>query len=441
MCGSETWLEATFGATLLGQSGNVDTKAVANNSDMVSLYFSAHWCPPCRGFTPTLAKVYKKVRGDDKKWDVIFVSSDRDQSSFDEYFQEMPWKAVPYANRELKAKLSKKFKVQGIPMLIHLDPKTGEILNTDGRTSVSSDQEGAKWPWINKPKTFWQIMEDVELLKKKEDGEETIKASALKENVDYIGIYFSAHWCPPCRGFTPKLNAWYQKNKDKMPAGKKMEFIFNSWDRDQESMTNYWGEKMDFLARPFTAESVKEDLDKLYEVQGIPSLVIVNAKTGETITTSARGKIDSDPDAAQFPWEKQSVSFMGPECIDALNGCPIVMAHTSPAKRDDIAAALKGEADKYAAKCKADGDWPGLMDVEFVVDDGSHELSGRVTGLIKKEETEVLYIMHLGGKGVFTLQGDDAVTTSDQINADSVAKLVTAYEENRSSLKKRALDL
>jgi len=24
-------------------------------------YFSAHWCGPCRGFTPKLAKFYKKV--------------------------------------------------------------------------------------------------------------------------------------------------------------------------------------------------------------------------------------------------------------------------------------------------------------------------------------------------------------------------------------------
>ena len=28
-----------------------------------------------------------------------------------------------------------------------------------------------------------------------------------------IGIYFSAHWCPPCRGFTPKLVEWYGKVK------------------------------------------------------------------------------------------------------------------------------------------------------------------------------------------------------------------------------------
>jgi nucleoredoxin len=28
--------------------------------------------------------------------DIVFVSCDRDQSAFDEYFKEMPWKALPF---------------------------------------------------------------------------------------------------------------------------------------------------------------------------------------------------------------------------------------------------------------------------------------------------------------------------------------------------------
>ena len=34
----------------------------------------------------------------------------------------MPWLALPYADREKKGALSKKFKVSGIPTLVILDP-------------------------------------------------------------------------------------------------------------------------------------------------------------------------------------------------------------------------------------------------------------------------------------------------------------------------------
>jgi hypothetical protein len=56
-----------------------------------------------------------------RKFEVIFVSGDKDQASFDGYMAEMPWLAIPWSNEEVKAKLGMNFKVQGIPNLIVLD--------------------------------------------------------------------------------------------------------------------------------------------------------------------------------------------------------------------------------------------------------------------------------------------------------------------------------
>ena len=66
----------------------------------MGIYFSAHWCPPCRGFTPKLVEWYNEQASD--KLEIVFVSSDRDQSSFDGYYGEMPWACVPFDERELK---------------------------------------------------------------------------------------------------------------------------------------------------------------------------------------------------------------------------------------------------------------------------------------------------------------------------------------------------
>ncbi|CAF3564612.1 unnamed protein product [Rotaria sp. Silwood2] len=91
-----------LGETLLqnNDSGNESNEISTNqlNGKTVALYFSAHWCPPCRNFTSKLAKIFKEIKNELKdKFDIVFISCDEDQASFDEYFKEMPWKALPFS--------------------------------------------------------------------------------------------------------------------------------------------------------------------------------------------------------------------------------------------------------------------------------------------------------------------------------------------------------
>jgi len=77
---------------------------------------------------------------------IVFVSSDRDQASFDEYYNEMPWLALPHGQDDTKANLAEKYGIRGIPTLILVNNK-GETITADGRNIIMNDQEGAKFPW------------------------------------------------------------------------------------------------------------------------------------------------------------------------------------------------------------------------------------------------------------------------------------------------------
>ena len=58
----------------------------------------------------------------------------------------MPWLAIPFEDRDTKAKLSDKYGVSGIPTLILVDGATGETITKEGRGKVTKD--GAKgYPW------------------------------------------------------------------------------------------------------------------------------------------------------------------------------------------------------------------------------------------------------------------------------------------------------
>jgi nucleoredoxin len=93
--------------------------------EFVLLYASAHWCGPCRQFTPMLANWYRSLRT--KNVEVVFLSADHDENGFRDYYKDMPWLAVPYDD-DARESLMGRIRVSGIPRLVVLDGKTGRII-------------------------------------------------------------------------------------------------------------------------------------------------------------------------------------------------------------------------------------------------------------------------------------------------------------------------
>lgn len=83
--------------------------------------------------------------------------------------------------------MSRKFKISGIPSLVFVSGGDGHLITSDGRSIVMEDTEGKDFPWAPKPVSE---LIDGDLLTK---GEKTTW-SKVKETVDAVGIYFSAHW-------------------------------------------------------------------------------------------------------------------------------------------------------------------------------------------------------------------------------------------------------
>jgi nucleoredoxin len=115
----------------------------------LGFYFSAHWCPPCRQFTPTLVDFRNKHA---EEFEVVFVSFDNSNAEKDDYMSEskMPWLTVPgFKNKEANS-LAQIFGVKGYPTLIVIGPD-GKMITPDGRTDVmlSPDTAIEKWKSVS----------------------------------------------------------------------------------------------------------------------------------------------------------------------------------------------------------------------------------------------------------------------------------------------------
>ena len=132
-------------AVLHDADGN-DVDSATLKGKHIGLYFSAHWCPPCRAFTPSLVKF--RDENADKDFEIIFVSLDKSQGEKKKYIKqmEMKWLTIPGAGSKVADALAQQFDVGGIPALIILAPD-GSIVTSKGREDVMMSSETALSKW------------------------------------------------------------------------------------------------------------------------------------------------------------------------------------------------------------------------------------------------------------------------------------------------------
>lgn len=132
------------------------------------------------------------------------------------------------------------------------------------------------------------------------DGSTVPVAEALKD-VDYVLVYFSAQWCPPCHGFTPLLREFY----DAHHVDKKFTVVFVSLDNAEADMMEYFTQRHgDYYALPFvSAKPLTTRWSMLYDFANLPTLLVfANREPRGLLAKRGHMMLRKDPDGKKFPW-------------------------------------------------------------------------------------------------------------------------------------------
>uniref|UniRef100_A0A646QCP6 Nucleoredoxin2-1 n=1 Tax=Hemiscolopendra marginata TaxID=943146 RepID=A0A646QCP6_9MYRI len=140
-------MDSLAGNTLQKKSGDLVGAGQALKAvDIVGLFFSAEWCPPCRKFTVTLAEAYKDLKGKGKSFEVVFVSLDVSKEEMKTTMEvHGDWLAVPFGD-PLIPDLEQKYAVEVVPTLVIMK-KSGEIITMEGRRDISKKGAAAFDAW------------------------------------------------------------------------------------------------------------------------------------------------------------------------------------------------------------------------------------------------------------------------------------------------------
>ncbi|CAL9778687.1 unnamed protein product [Musa acuminata subsp. burmannicoides] len=316
---------------LICPSGNkVNPKDIEGKT--IGLYFAANWFQKCVSFTPLLVSVYHKLMEQELPFEIVFVSSDENQSSFEQFYSSMPWPAVPFSDINSKRSLSHKFQIEGIPALIILKPGGG-LIQTEG-VEILYRYGLQAFPFTSERITELEAEEkrkyDSQTLEKLlaiSGKDHMIKHDDQKLQVTFsslvgktVGLYFAAQWCPPCLKFTSRLMSIYNHLQERR---EEFEVVFVSMDRDEAGFLQYFS-GMPWLALPYGEESSKA-LARYFDIQEIPMLVIIGPD-GKTVTKGGRNLINLHMEMA-YPFTEAHIRLLQEKMDEEAQRYPTSFKH------------------------------------------------------------------------------------------------------------------
>ncbi|KAF8360996.1 hypothetical protein PRIPAC_87919 [Pristionchus pacificus] len=131
-------MASVFAGAKLYKNGGGEVDASVLEGKTVGIYFSAHWCPPCRNFTPLLKDFHAELVDADAEFEIVFVSFDRNEEDLKKYLEEAhgEWYYLGLGDALIQS-LSAKYEVSGIPALIIVKPN-GDLVTKNGRADVQA---------------------------------------------------------------------------------------------------------------------------------------------------------------------------------------------------------------------------------------------------------------------------------------------------------------
>jgi thiol-disulfide isomerase/thioredoxin len=236
------------GLQLLRQDGStIPASEAFKGKRYVLIYFSAHWCPPCQRFTPLLADFYDEHK-DRCEFEVLFVSSDREEGRMMDFFQN---RSSNYVRR----------------------PASLESANGCGAAAAAP-------PSPPPPPASQQFEGEPPMGCDISSSRNTTPSSSPVVGAGTGPMMFPS-------GCTLKPRVLGESRAAAGAGGPRI---------PKASGHGSW------LALPFKETDVARFLSRSYSVVSIPKLVVVAVDTSCMVTREGKAMVLKDPDAAKFPW-------------------------------------------------------------------------------------------------------------------------------------------